>query len=88
MGNKHTMSQHRPPDHADQSARLSRRRLLVTGTGALVGALPVFAAATSVGAENAADQPTIVDPASDRRRRIAAILERHGPELGSSRAKR
>ena len=87
-------------EQGDQPGRLSRRRLLVTGTGALAGGLPVLAAATGVVAEAAversaatrvaaAERSTAIaattDQASDRQRRIAAILERHGPELGSGR---
>ena len=85
MSNKNTVSQQRPFDGLGQPARLSRRRLLVTGTGALAGALPVLAIATNVGAEDAVEQSAALDRASDRQRRIAAILERHGPELGSGR---
>jgi len=85
MNNKRTTSQRNPVDHTSQPARLSRRRVLVSGTGVLAGALPVLAAATSVTAEAASGRSATIDQASDRQRRIAAILERHGPELGSGR---
>lgn len=85
MNNENTVSQRRPFDHTDQPARFSRRRLLVTGTGALAGALPVLATATSVAAADPAEPSAALEQASDRQRRIAAILELHGPELGSGR---
>jgi len=66
-----------------QTAPLSRRRLLVTATGALAVTLPALAA-TRVGADTTARAGN-VEQASERQRRIAAILERHGPELGSGR---
>jgi len=85
MHNENTQSQRHALDHPGQPARLSRRRLLVTGTGVLAGALPVLATATGVAAADPDEQPATMDQASDRQRRIAAILERHGPELGSGR---
>ncbi len=85
MNDKNTVSQRHPLDHTNQPSRLSSRRLLVTGTGALAGALPVLATATSVAAADPAEQSATMDHASDRQQRIAAILERHGPELGSRR---
>lgn len=85
MRNKNTVSQHGFVDRIGQPARLSRRRLLAAGAGAMAGALPVLAAAAGVEAEDAAAQSAALNQASDRIRRIAAILERHGPELGSGR---
>ena len=84
MSHKNTVSQHSFFDRG-QPVRLSRRRLLATGAGALAVALPALATATRVETEDAVEQSAAFDQASDRQRRIAAILERHGPELGSGR---
>ena len=85
MSNGNTVSQHKTFDLTDQPARLSRRRLLTTGTGALAGALPVLAIAAGVAVADPVEKSAAMDQATDRQRRIVAILERHGPELGSGR---
>ncbi len=92
MSKKNTVPQqhtfdhtNQPADHTGHPARFSRRRLLVTGTGVLVGTLPVLAPATGFAGADPAAQSAAMDQATDRQRRIVAILERHGPELGSGR---
>lgn len=75
----------RATNSANQPEAVSRRQLLASGVAAAaIVTLPTFA-----GTQRAADDGDVgvahhADP-TDEQRRLLAVLERHGPELGSGR---
>jgi len=82
------MQESRPPSRYNSigslewRARLSRRRLLAS-------AAAIAVAGTALGPGSQRDAPrdgsTMARPGDDRRQRLAAILQRHGPEFGHGR---
>ena len=85
MSSQDTAPQRRAINSANPPANVSRRRLLTSGAAvAAVATLPALAR------ENQADDRAQDDGArreqpTDEQRRLAAILELYGPELGSGR---
>ena len=72
-------------DGADRQTALSRRRLLVSGAGAMAFALPIFGRDLRIDDSSLPDTAGEREIRADRRQRLAAVLDRYGPELGSRR---
>lgn len=66
----------------EQRARLSRRKLLVSGAAVAVAGSVLGPASQPVALRRSSPAAR---PDDDRRQRLAAILRRHGPEFGNGR---